>query len=362
MFTTVIFLLVLAVLIFVHELGHFLVARWCGIRVDAFALGFGPKLFSKKVGETTYSLNLIPFGGYVKIFGENPDDENTNGPDKHRSFVHKPKWQQISVLLAGILFNFIFAWLLIIIAFVSGVPSSIESYPQYRDNMKDEHIAITFVNTGSPADKAGLKAGDTILAKSLEEIQENINDSKKNGVDIKYTRDGIESSVKVIAEKGIVEDKYAIGIAMDHVAILQLPIHKAIWEASRFSIHIIGATFTGLYELVKGIFVGGEDSKSALESVTGPIGIAGMVGDAAKLGFTYLIMFTALISINLGVLNLVPFPALDGGRVFFALIEIAIRRPIKPAIANYANAIGFFLLITLMVVVTYKDILREFVK
>ena len=108
MMTAILFLLVLAVLIFVHELGHFLVARACGIRVDAFALGFGPKLFSKTVGETTYSLNLIPFGGYVKIFGENPDDESMNGEDKTRSFVHKPKWQQIAVLFAGIFFNFVF--------------------------------------------------------------------------------------------------------------------------------------------------------------------------------------------------------------------------------------------------------------
>src|SRR3989344_9573578 len=161
--TIIIFLIVLAVLIFVHELGHFLIARACGIRVDAFALGFGPKIFSKKVGETTYFLNLIPFGGYVKIFGENPDDESINGEDKARSFVHKPKWQQISVLISGILFNFIFAWLLIVIAFSTGVPASLESYPEYKDQMKNPHIAITYVNAGSPAEKAGLKAGDEIV-------------------------------------------------------------------------------------------------------------------------------------------------------------------------------------------------------
>jgi regulator of sigma E protease len=356
--TVILFLIVLAILIFVHELGHFLLARYNGIRVDAFAVGFGPKIFSKKVGETTYSLNLIPFGGYVKIFGEDPNDDSINGPDKGRSFVSKAKWQQVSVLVAGISFNFIFAFFLITLAFTFGVPASVESYPEYRDKMQDTHIAITFVNAGSPADKAGLKAGDTLVASSLEEIQNNINSSGTNGVNIKYVREGVESSTKVIAEKGIVEGKYAIGISMDKVGILKLPIHKAIIESVRFTLHSIAATIAGVFGLISGVF----DGSSRLAEVTGPVGIAGLVGDAARLGFTYLIMFTAIISINLGVLNLMPFPALDGGRIFFVIIEAIIRRPIKPSIANTTNAIGFGLLILLMLVVTYRDVAHLFVK
>lgn len=356
--TTIIFLIVLAVLIFVHELGHFLVAKACGIRVDAFAIGFGPKIFSKKIGEVVYSLNLIPFGGYVKIFGENPDGESINGEDKARSFVHKPKLQQISVLFAGILFNFIFAWILVTIAFAIGVATSADSYPEYRDRMKDANITITFVNSGSPAERAGLKAGDVLVTSSVEDTQRLINESAGKEVSIKYIRSGIESEAKLIAEKGIVEDKYAIGIAMDNVAILRLPIHIAFVEGFKFTNNIITATVSGIYDLVAGIFNG----QSKLSSVTGPIGIAGLVGDAAKLGFTYLIMFTAVISINLGVLNAVPFPALDGGRILFVIIEAIIRRPIKPVIANTVNAIGFGLLILLMVVVTYKDIVKLFIK
>lgn len=356
--TVILFLVVLALLIFVHELGHFLIAKACGIRVDAFALGFGPKLISKTVGEVTYSLNLVPFGGYVRIFGENPDDESMNGPDKSRSFINKPKWQQVAVLFSGIFFNFVFAWILIIIAFSSGVPASIDSYPEYRDQMKGEHIVVTFVNKGSPAEKAGLKAGDTLVASSVEEIQTTINQSAGNEVEITYKRNDIESKAKMVAEQGIVEGKYAIGIAMDDVATLQLPIHVSILESAKLTIHMIGATFTGLYDLVAGMFKG----TSSLESVTGPVGIAGLIGDAAKLGFTYLIMFTAIISINLGVLNLMPFPALDGGRILFVIIEAIIRRPIKPIIANSLNAAGFCLLILLMIVVTYRDIAKLFVK
>ncbi len=356
--TTLIFLIVLAVLIFVHELGHFLFAKACGIRVDAFAIGFGPRIFSKKVGEVVYSLNLIPFGGYVKIFGENPDDESINGEDKARSFVHKPKLQQISVLFAGILFNLIFAWILATIAFTFGVATSADSYPEYKDRMTDSSITITFVTAGSPAQKAGLKAGDVLLVKSVEDTQKLINESAGKEVTLKYIRSGVESEAKVIAEKGIVEHKYAIGISMEDVSILRLPIHLAFVEGFKFTNNMITATIFGIYDLFAGMFNG----ESKLSSVTGPIGIAGLVGDAAKLGFTYLIMFTAVISINLGILNAVPFPALDGGRILFVIIESIIRRPIKPVIANTVNAIGFGLLILLMVVVTYKDIVKLFIK
>ncbi len=356
--TIIIFLIVLAILIFVHELGHFLAARFFDIKVDAFALGFGPKIFGRTIGETTYSLNLIPFGGYVKIFGENPDDESINGVDKARSFVHMAKWKQVAVLFAGIFFNFVFAAILVAIAFSFGVSAPVSSFNEYKDSMYNQHIVITLVNRGSPADKAGLKAGDVLVVPSAESFQKEINDSASNGIDVKYTRGGKEYITNVIAEKGIVQDRYAIGVAMDNVGTLKLPFHKAIIESIRFTLHSIATMISGLYELVTGIFNG----KSSLSSVSGPVGIAGMVGDAAKIGFTYLLMFTAIISINLGVLNLIPFPALDGGRILFVLIEVVIRRPIKPVVANTVNALGFGLLILLMIVVTYKDIANLFVK
>ncbi len=355
--TTIIFLIVLAVLIFVHELGHFLAARACGIRVDAFALGFGPKLLSKKVGETTYSLNLIPFGGYVKIFGENPDDESIHGPDMNRSLVHKAKWQQAIVLVAGVFFNFLFAWILVSTAFMFGVPAATSSYPQYEDRMKEPHIVITYINPSSPADKAGLKAGDILSGfPSLESLQKAIDESTDKGITLTYTRSEQVSSTTIIAEKGIVEGKYAIGIAMDTVATLRLPLHRAIMEAMKFTIHTISATFTGLKDLI----VSAVQGEAHLSSISGPVGIAGLIGDAARLGFNYLIMFTAIISINLGVLNLVPFPALDGGRLLFVGIEAVMRRKIRPVIANTINTIGFALLLLLMVIVTFQDILKLF--
>ena len=164
MITIIIFLIVLAVLIFVHELGHFLTAKLFGIRVDAFAIGFGPKLFSWKRGETVYSLRLIPFGGYVKIFGENPDEESRSGPDSKRSIVNKPRWQQAIVLVAGITFNFIFAWLLYITIFTAGVTATTDGFEQYANRFTNSRIMITEIMPGSPAEKANIKVGDIIVS------------------------------------------------------------------------------------------------------------------------------------------------------------------------------------------------------
>jgi regulator of sigma E protease len=388
--TVIIFLLVLAVLIFVHELGHFLFARWNKIRVDEFKIGFGPRILSWGKGETKYGLNLIPFGGYVKIHGENPDLESISGADKDRSFVNKKAWQQVAVLAAGVLFNFIFAWIIYIIVFIAGVTATPEGFERHSANFENERVMITMVSPGSPADKAGLKVGDAIsfigtekivsapsdsrigdvasdpdIKMPIEIIQNKINASKGEPISLTIMR-GVgdkETSVDqytyektVQPTEGIVKDKYAIGIAMSEVVDLKLPFFSAIYEGGRYTLVMIRETAIGLYDFFGNIFRG----QANFSDVAGPIGIAGIVGGAAELGFTYLLMVTALISINLGVINLIPFPALDGGRILFVLIESVIRRKIKPVYANTVNTIGFVLLMLLMVVVTYKDIVKMF--
>jgi len=362
MLTTLIFLLVLAVLIFVHELGHFLLARWNGIRVDEFKIGFGPRLLSWGKGETKYGLNLIPFGGYVKIHGENPDEDSTSGPDKGRSFVNKKPWRQVSVLVAGVTFNFLFAWLIYIVVFTTGVTASTSGFGEYSAYFRDPRIMVTAVTPASPASVAGLKVGDVLTrigdqksnTLTVENVQETTDSSGGVALSFDYIREGRPGSVDIVPISGLVSGRNAIGIAMDQVADMRLPVFVAVYEGARYTLIMIKETAVGLYAFFSQLFQGQAD----MSQISGPIGIAGIVGGAAKMGLTYLLMITAIISINLGVINLIPFPALDGGRVLFVLIEKIIRRRLSPIYANATNTVGFVLLMILMVVVTYKDVMK----
>ncbi|MBP9701439.1 MAG: site-2 protease family protein [Candidatus Pacebacteria bacterium] len=366
--SVILFFIVLAILVLVHEFGHFLFAKKFGIRVDEFGLGFPPKLWGKKYGETEYTLNLIPFGGFVRIFGENPDDESSHGPDAKRAIVHKPRWQQAIVLFGGILFNFLFAWVLISFAFANGVPASREDYASYTEHISDFRIAITQVSGLSPAEKAGIKPGDSIIkiesgtivvdgeALTIPVIKDTLTRGA-NPVTLHIKRGHIETAPIVITpEKGIVPGKYGIGIAMEDVGTMELPFHLAVYEGGKFTLHMISGVAMGLYDLIAGLVKGSPD----LSAVSGPVGIAGLVGDAAKLGITYLLMFTALISINLGVINLVPFPALDGGRLFVLLLEAIRRKPLRARFINMMNTVGFVILLMIMLLVTFKDIFKYF--
>lgn len=360
--TIILFLVILAVLVFVHELGHFLVAKAFGIRVDEFAIGFPPKILGWQKGETKYSLNLIPFGGYVKIFGENPDDESINGADSSRSFVNAKRWKQAIVLLAGIFMNIVFAWILISISFNIGLTSSITD--EYRDKAKDVSVMILSVQEKSPAEKAGIKGGDHILSiksgdvfqvsPNVEFIQKTIAESKDKII-IEYKRNSATGTIEVISQDGVVEGKKAIGISMGIVGTVEFGFFQSFYEGAKLTVIETKNIAVGLYTFIASLFKG---ESNVFAQVAGPIGIAGMVGEARNIGLSYLLGFVAMISINLAMLNLIPFPALDGGRVLFVGIEAIIRRRIKPVILNWVNGVGFLLLIVLMIVVTFKDILR----
>lgn len=362
-----IFLIVLLVLVLVHEWGHFWTAKKFGIRVDEFGFGFPPKLFGVKKGETEYTFNLLPIGGFVKIFGENPDDESIHGPDSKRSFVNKPRWQQGIVLIAGVLANFILAWLLFSIAFMSGMPTSVRG--ELRDYIDGEtNLVVISVLKDSPADKAGITTGQKIL--KVEDSQKNILEkpspesftsfiASNPDKELKITyleKDNTEKSLLVVPELKSEEGKGFIGISMDELGVVKFPFFKALYEGFKMNFIMIGATASGLYHFIADSVTG----KGSLDAVTGPVGLASIVGDAYRFGFVYLLSFAALISVNLGVLNLMPFPALDGGRLLFLLIEKIKGSRISPKFANTANAIGFFLLIGLMIVVTYNDIAKMF--
>lgn len=362
----IVFLIILAVLIFVHELGHFIAAKQSGIRVDEFGLGFPPKILSKKIGETLYTLNAIPFGGFVKIFGEDPHAETINMEDRNSSFHFKPKWIQSMVLVAGVTFNIIFAWLLFSLSYSIGIPAPVD-HIGYGD-VKNVHLVVTEVLQGSPAQKAGLKSGDylknivsgdaVLTEKDLTpaNIQNIISETKTKSVEITFVRGSTEPQKVSIEPNTGTNGKRIIGIAMDEIGTLKLPVHLAIVEGAKTTYELTISTARGLLSFLGNAVL----FKSDFSQVSGPIGIAGVVGDATRLGFTYIVSITALISINLAIINLLPFPALDGGRLFFILIEVVRRKPISPKFVRSANFFGFAILILLMVVVSAHDILKLF--
>lgn len=355
------FIIILAVLILAHEFGHFIAAKRAGIRVDEFGIGFPPRLWKKKIGETTYSINAFPVGGFVKIFGEDPNEESTHGKDAKRSFVHKPKWIQTWVVGAGIVFNLLLAWMLISGGFMIGLPFSADD-EQYGARVQDAVLTVTQVLPHSPAETAGIKGGDHIIAlsagKEKLETPDVISTQKfiasHSELTFVYMRGKEMKTAIVHPMDGVVSGHRAIGISMDKAGILKLSPFEALYAGALTTASFTWATLTGIIDFFKNIFVGHAD----FSEVSGPVGIVGIVGEASALGFVHVLSLMAIISINLAVINLLPFPALDGGRLFFILIEAIKGSPIKPSITNTANGIGFILLILLMVVVTYGDIAK----
>jgi regulator of sigma E protease len=365
--TIILFLAVLIVLILVHETGHFIFAKLTGMRVDEFGIGFPPRIVGKRFGETLYSVNAVPFGGFVKIFGEDPTEGIVAGPDAARSFSRKPAYAQALVLVAGVLFNVLLGWFLYSAAFMTGMPTVVEE----ADIALVENPQLTILNVlpDSPSEEAGFEPGDILLAMSLEdsgaplkpqtatEASSFIASHPGEKITVEFARDGETKGTTVIPRPGLIAEepeRAAIGTYFGIVGTLQLSPFAAIVEGGKQTISMLQYITVAFIDLIAQAV----QFKADLSQVAGPIGIVGLVGDAASVGIVALMSFTALISINLAVINLLPFPALDGGRLLFVLIETVKGSPIKPAIANTLNVIGFALLILLMIAVTYHDILR----
>jgi regulator of sigma E protease len=365
--SVIIFIVLLALLILVHELGHFLAAKSVGARVDEFGIGFPPRLYAwKREGsETTYSINWIPFGGFVKIYGENGQIDSPE--DTGRSLASKSRLGQAWVLAAGVIFNTILAWLIISIGFMVGFPSVIT--PETEGVIGTPEVTIFEISPDSPAQAAGLEPGDVILdlkenaassvvivAEDVEIVQEFIGASAGEEIALTYERDGVVRSVPIIPEAGIIPDRGAIGVSLDVVGTVQLPIYSAFIQGGETTWYLLKATAIGLWNLLASAVQGDAD----LSQVSGPIGIIGMVGDAADRGLMILLSFAAVISLNLAIINLVPFPALDGGRLLFLAVESVIRRPLPQKLTMWANGVGFVLLVLLMLIITVSDVVKSF--
>ncbi len=366
-----IFILILLALILVHEFGHFAAAKWFGIKVEEFGVGFPPKLWGKKYGETEYTVNALPFGGFVRIFGENKEEQQDEAVvadvnDAHRTFSSKSRWIQALVLVAGVGMNIVAAWLILSVGYMVGLPAASED--ARFGTVTESQVTILEVAPNSPAAEAGLLAGEKLVGIKAQTgsflerdaLSDDVRHfiTQHSGEELTFTlsRGEQEREVTMTPKEGIVEGKPVVGVVLDDVGILRLLPHTALLAGAYLTYDLTIATAVGLWDFFSGIFTGAAD----FSSVAGPVGIVGVVDEASQFGLTSLLLLTAVISINLAIINLIPFPALDGGRLFMVALEGVTRRTIPPRVFGILNAAGFVLLIALMIAVTYNDILRLF--
>src|SRR3989339_500950 len=366
--TILIFILILVCLILAHEFGHFIVAKAFKIRVDEFGIFFPPRIAAFKWGETEYSLKWLPFGGFVRIFGEDGEAESAqktpssgapltakdfSASTDTRSFAKKNRWIQAAVIVAGIVFNLVLAWLLLTAGYMYGIQTPVQH--EGVGVVQNAQTTIVSVLPGSPVDKAGLMSGDIVTSvitgtsqlesgADAEQIRDFIGAHQDETIGFTVDRSGETIQALARPVDGLVEGKKVVGVELDDVGILKLPIHLALVQGAVLGKNITIQTAQGLVGFFSTIVRG----QANFSQVSGPIGITSIGSDAVKAGFIETIVLTALISINLAILNLLPIPGLDGGRLFFIIIEGITKRPISKKIAYGFTLVGFGLLILLM--------------
>ena len=342
-------IVVLGALIFVHELGHFLLAKLFGVGVEKFSLGFGTKLVGFKRGETEYLISAFPLGGYVKMVGEGGDAELSE-EEKARSFAGKPPLQRIAVVAAGPVFNLLFAWLLFILLYLVGVPSVTSK--------------IGEVPKDKPAARAGVLPGDVVTAidgvpvSRWEDMAKIIAGSGSKPLDVQVRRAGGLLSFHITPETRTGKNIFGESVTTPAIGVVsageEVIDHFAPGEAfTRGSVqtwNVIRLTVLSMVKLV--------ERAIPLDTVGGPIMIAKMAGQQAAAGGVSFLAFMALLSVNLGILNLLPVPILDGGHLFFFFWEMIFRKPVSMKAREIAQQVGLALLIGLMVLAFYNDIVR----
>lgn len=340
----------LGILIIIHELGHFLLAKRTGVGVLTFSIGFGPRLLGRKVGDTEYLLSAFPLGGYVKMVGEDPEEE-VKEVDIQRSFSHQRLGKRAAIVAAGPIFNLLLAVVVFIWIFMSyGVPVL--------------STRVAGVEPNSPAARAGIQKGDRIIGvdgqalQKWEELSSRIKESQGRALSLRLQRDSQETEITVQPIKkearnifGELKESWAIGIASE-VSIEKsnplLAVGQAFYKTGEYSV----LTLVALYKMVKG--------DVSPKNLGGPLLIAQMAGQQAREGLGSFLFFVAILSVNLGVLNLLPIPVLDGGHLLFFLIEWILGRPVELKHRERAQQIGVFILVLIMIYAFYNDISRFF--
>jgi regulator of sigma E protease len=365
--TIVAFILILSVLVFVHELGHYWTARKFGAEAEEFGFGFPPRLFGwKKVNgkrkffwgnkkveseDTIWSMNWIPIGGFVQIKGQ--DGEEENDP---KSFASKKPWQRTIILSAGVIMNVVLTAICLMIVFMLGAPQVIDK--DTTAEVSDRKIQVMTILEESPALDVGIKVGDVIVSidgnnfENIEQLQAYLASNENDEVLINITRldEEIEYNVtlKYLDEIG----SKSIGVGLVNTGTVSYPWYKAIWLGLKGTVVMFVQIIVAFYTVIKNAIIGVETGVE----IAGPVGIAVITGQMARMGVSYILQFTALLSMNLAIINFLPFPALDGGRVLFIIIEKLRGKPNNQKVEQVVHTIGFILLIVLILVVTGKDI------
>lgn len=359
--TIIVFLLILSILVLVHEAGHFFVAKFLKIKVEEFGFGLPPRVFGIKFGETLYSLNWLPIGGFVKLYGEDEAGSGSislkkvkqNTKDINRAYFSRPKWQKAIVVTAGVIMNFILAVVIISFLFsVVGVP------------VATDKVTVAAIVSGTSAEKSGLKVGDEIekvLGKQIKSTQEIIDSAMKNeGREITLTVKtvkGTEEVLKITPRINYPKGEGPMGIAiLQETQIKKYPWYEAPFVGTKEALKETWMIASGLSVLVTQLI-----TKGAVPSdVAGPVGIAQLTGRVVEIGPYAVLSFISLLSLNLALINILPIPALDGGRLLFIIIEAVTRKKVNPELEGYAHTIGMIVLLALIGLITLHDLFRLF--
>lgn len=341
------FVLILGAIVLVHEFGHFIFSKLFGVYVYEFSIGMGPKIFhyKKKRGETEYCIRAIPIGGFVSLAGEDADDNSKI--DKKRKLYSKPVWQRLIIMIAGAIFNFLFAF---VVLFVSAlIYGSVSNKPIIANVSKDY-----------PAYTAGIKEGEKIVSingdkvYSWSEVQLSIQESKGKELTFKLkNKEGNIREVALTPQKQEDEDgniSYLVGIGIDST------VKRGFMPSLKYAVETTISLYRLMLKTLKALVTGA----FSVKDLSGPVGIYSVVDSQAEQGFKNILYLVAYLSMNVGVINLIPFPAFDGGRVLFLIIEKIRRKPIKAKTEGMINSIGFILLMLLMVFVTISDVIKLF--
>lgn len=357
--TILIFLLILTVLVLIHELGHFLVARKFGIKVEEFGFGFPPRAFGIKRGETIYSINWLPIGGFVKLYGE---DEAGGGkvtlkratgtyiPDLKRAFYAKPVWQRALVVVAGVVMNFLLAVFILSYIFTQGV------------TVPSGEVRVTEVMADSPAQTAGLIKDDIIVkvdgsdVKTADGLRKKIQPKLEEPVTLTIRRQNDVEDVRLVTKKETVDEQTVgiIGVRLNDTIVRKYSLIEAPFAGTLEALNISWLTVASL------VTIPWARLTSCPAGVAGPVGVAQITGEAVQFGPMAVLTIAGFLSLNLAILNILPIPALDGGRLFFILIEMITRRRVNPHFERYTHTIGMVLVLTLAAIISFCDIARVF--